>query len=445
MNELVFPAPMYDALAAAMRCEPLESAAVAFASVVSHPDGTKRLLVRDVTIAGPNDYCVRTAFALQLTPEFFGAAITRSRVERRALVLIHTHPAQERVPEFSPIDDEGERVMAPYVGRRAAQVPHAALVIGREACAARFFPTGQPLAVTQVGRIRSELFVPGGREPPVLPRYDRQVRAFGPQGQAKLSLQHVAIIGLGGTGSAVAQQLAYLGVRRFLLVDPDIVDETNLNRTVGSVPKSIGIPKTAVAADAIRAVRPDAVVEDVVGDVTSEEIARRVASADFIFSCTDTQGSRAVLGQVAYQYLIPMIDVGVNIVVEDGGIKYMEGRTQMFAPGLGCYVCGQQLDWHAVRTDLQTEHQRQQDPYFTGPGEPQPAVISLNSVVASFGVTMFLAAVAGVPSNARYQMYDGISGRVRTVAQAPEANCHVCSSTGALARGDEWPLPTRAA
>lgn len=445
MNELVFPSPLYDGMAAAMRGEALESAAIGLASIVSRSDGTKRLLVRDVMVAGPNDYNIRTGYAVQLTPEFFGAAITRSRVEGRALVLIHSHPDQEGVPEFSPIDDEGERVMAPYVARRAAQVAHASLVIGREGCAARSFPVGQPLAVTQVGRIRSDLFIPGGRESRVLPRYDRQVRAFGPEGQAKLSAQSVAIIGLGGTGSVIAQQLAYLGVRRFLLIDPDIVDETNLNRTVGASPRDVGAPKTAVAAAAVQAVRPDASIEHVIGDVTSEQLVQRVASADFVFSCTDTQGSRAVVGQLAYQYLIPMVDVGVNIVVEDGGIKYMEGRAQMFAPGLGCYVCGQQLDWHVVRSDLQTEHHRQHDPYFTGPGEPQPAVISLNSVVASFGVTMFLAAVAGVPSHARYQMYDGITGRVRTLTQAPDSECVVCSAAGALARGDEWPLPTRAA
>lgn len=444
MNELVFPSPMYDELASKMRDEPRESAAFALASVVSRADGTQRLLVHEVRLAEPGDYNIRTAYSLQLTPEFFGAGITASRVEDRALVLIHSHPAEEGVPRFSPVDDEGERVMAPYVIRRAAKRPHATLVIGREGCAARQFPDGEPLSVSQIGRSRTELFTPGREAPPLLPRYDRQVRAFGAQGQAKMSALTVAIIGLGGTGSVVAQQLSHLGVQRFLLVDPDVVDETNLNRTVGATPAAAGMAKTAVAAAAIGATRPDAVVHSLVGDVTSETVARRVSSVDFIFSCTDTQGSRALLGQIAYQYLIPMIDVGVNIVVEDGRIRFMEGRAQMFSPGLGCAVCGQQLDWHAVRSDLQTEHHRSHDPYFTGRGEPQPAVISLNSVVASLGVTMFLAAVAGVPSMARYQMYDAMSGRVRTLAQAPEPACVVCSTEGALARGDEWPLPVRA-
>ena len=443
MNELVFPSPMYDELASTMRCELLESAAFALASVVSRADGTKRLLVHEVRLAEPRDYSVRTLHSLQLSPEFFGAGITASRVEERALVLIHSHPTEEGVPHFSPIDDEGERVMAPYVMRRAAKLTPATLVLGREGCAARFFPNGEPLSVTQVGRNRTDLFLAGGELSPLVPRYDRQVRAFGPQGQAKMSALTVAVIGLGGTGSVVVQQLSHLGVRRFLLVDPDVVDETNLNRTVGATSAAVGKAKAEVAAAAIRAISANAVIDAHVGDVTSEALARQVASVDFIFSCTDTQGSRALLGQIAYQYLIPMIDVGVNIVVDDGRIRFMEGRAQMYAPGLGCSVCGQQLDWHAVRGDLQTEHQRIHDPYFTGRGEPQPAVISLNSVVASLGVTMFLAAVTGVPSTARYQMYDAMSGRVRTLAQVPEPACIVCSTAGALARGNEWRLPVR--
>jgi molybdopterin/thiamine biosynthesis adenylyltransferase len=426
-----------------MRATRLESAAYALASVVSRPGGGNRLLIRTVKLAGAADYSVRTEYAIQLSSAFFGEAITKSRVEERALVLIHSHPSEAGVPRFSSIDDQGERVMAPYLIRRAAKVPHATLVIGRDHCAARLFPNGDALPVTQVGRVRSELFAPNRLDESIASQYDRQVRAFGPVGQAAVASQRVAIVGLGGTGSIVAQQLSYLGVHNFVLIDPDVVDATNLNRTVGAVPADIGRPKVHVAAAAIRAIMPGAAVEEIVGDVTFGAIARKVATSDFIFSCTDTEGSRAVLGQVAYQYLVPMVDVGVNIVVENGSVRYLEGRAQMFAPGLGCYVCGEQLDWQTVRRDLQTEHHRREDPYFTGGGEPQPAVISLNGVVASFGVTMFLGVIAGIPSVARHQRYDGITGRVRTLSQTPVTDCVVCSAAGALARGDEWPLPTR--
>jgi len=90
-----------------------------------------------------------------------------------------------------------------------------------------------------------------------------------------------------------------------------------------------------------------------------------------------------------------------------------------------------------------TDYERQADPYFIGAHEPQPAVISLNGTVVSLAITMFLAAVTHIPAEARYQLYNGITGTIRAVAQPPDPACIVCSLVGALARGNEWPLPAR--
>ena len=63
--------------------------------------------------------------------------------------------------------------------------------------------------------------------------------------------------------------------------------------------------------------------------------------------------------------------------------------------------------------------------------------------MSSLAVTMFLGAVAGVPSEARLLNYNGMTGSVRPAMCAPHASCIVCSVRGSLARGDEWPLPAR--
>ena len=78
-------------------------------------------------------------------------------------------------------------------------------------------------------------------------RDDRQVRAFGEPGQRLLRRLHFAVIGAGGTGSLVCQQLAHLGASCITVVDPDLVEETNLNRLVGSIPSDVGRPKVEVA------------------------------------------------------------------------------------------------------------------------------------------------------------------------------------------------------
>jgi molybdopterin-synthase adenylyltransferase len=91
------------------------------------------------------------------------------------------------------------------------------------------------------------------------------------------------------------------------------------------------------------------------------------------------------------------------------------------------------------------EGERHADPYFIGVGEPQPAVISLNSTISSLAVTMFLGVVTSLPLLARFQLYDAVTGTVRTVNHEPRKDCIVCSESGALGRGNDWDLPTRKA
>src|ERR1700682_4099730 len=65
-------------------------------------------------------------------------------------------------------------------------------------------------------------------------RFERQVLFLGEEGHARIRAARVGIVGLGGLGSHVAQQLIYLGVGHLTLIDPDPVDATNLNRLVGA-------------------------------------------------------------------------------------------------------------------------------------------------------------------------------------------------------------------
>lgn len=101
------------------------------------------------------------------------------------------------------------------------------------------------------------------------------------------------------------------------------------------------------------------------------------------------------------------------------------------------------LDPEQIRRDLLSDFERQTDPYIVGQNELAPAVISLNSTVASLAVTMFLNVALGVPGSARFINYDGLTGTVRPAVCKAHPTCVVCSTSGALARCDEWPIPAR--
>jgi len=440
MSRLVLKAESLVRLQNELLAHEEESCAILFGRSVSLGDKLARLVIRESVIPPASAYAVRTRVGAQLKPEFVAEVTAEARRNQHAIVFAHTHPF-EGVSDFSPIDDAGEAELREFLLRRMPEPVHATLLVTPANAIARVLGQRTPLRVVGVGRriIWGEQFgeTQGDK------RYDRQVRVFGQDGQALLKSIRVGIVGLGGTGTAVLQQLAHLGVRRFFFVDPDIVDETNLNRLVGATSGDIGKSKVSVAAAWVKRIEPSAKIESAEESVLLERSARLLLDTDFVFCCTDSEGSRAVLNQLAYQYLVPVIDMGVVIAARKGRVANIAGRTQMLAPGLPCLTCANLLDAEQIRRDLLTDFERKADPYIVGDHEPAPAVISLNSTIASLATTMFLNATIGMPGTARFLNYNAVSGTVRPAVCTPHPSCIVCSPRGALARGDEWPLPAR--
>lgn len=442
MNEIVLAADDVAALQARLAAGQDEACAILYTSQTVRGGQTTRLLVREVEFPAEDDYARRSAYGAELRPEFVARVTKRGRRDEYGLVFVHSHLGTE-APLFSSVDTRGEAALAAFLAHRHPQLIHAAVVISEGGVRARQLGTDTPIRVVSLGPVRDVLFDPAPASPPLSQVFDRQVRAFGSVGQQMLQHLRVAIVGLGGTGSLIAQQLAYLGVRQFILIDPDILESTNLNRVVTARPEDVGQPKVDVAARYIGSLAQDASVLRMQGDVIRASVAYELVNADFIFGCTDSHGSRAVLQQLSYQYLIPCIDMGNTIVVEDGRVAYIYGRVQLLAPGLACFTCSGLLDPSQVRRDMMTAFERQADPYLQGAHEPAPAVISLNGTVASLAVTMLLAVVTGIPVPARHLLYNALSSTLRTVRAQPQTGCYICSRSGALARGDAWPLMAR--
>ena len=95
---------------------------------------------------------------------------------------------------------------------------------------------------------------------------------FGHTGQAVLVASKVAVVGLGGVGSLVAEYLARLGVGHLVLVDLDVIEDTNLSRVVGATPTDVETVqfKTQIAVRHLREARPDIRLEAIRGDIASD-------------------------------------------------------------------------------------------------------------------------------------------------------------------------------
>jgi len=446
MIELVFPAPQLAKLRNQLAHHRLESAAILLATPVRRDERDIRLLVQTMALPAEADYLRRTATDVELRPEF-GLPLEKTAARKGwSLIYVHTHPNQDNLPSFSYVDDRTEARLAPYARMRSADTPHVALLLGKERLVARQLGTSTPVRVLEIGDHIHHAYDPAADSDELEIAHDRQIRAFGKAGQRRLRRVRVVVVGLGGTGSVVAQQLAHLGIDEFLLIDTQVIDESNLNRVVGAIPNDKDkILKVDVAERVIKAIRPGAQVTKVSKDVLSPGVGAQIAGFDFVFCCTDSNGSRHLLNQLAYQYLVPTIDLGVSITPNVSLTDLqLWAHVRLLAPGQACLHCTGSLDPDQVRRDLMAEPDRRRDPYFNKNVQViQPAVISLTSLAASTATTMFLSVVVGIPAPARHLTLQLHRGIMKPLTSTPQAGCHYCGDT-AIASGGAVQLPEQA-
>ncbi|MCA1702592.1 MAG: ThiF family adenylyltransferase [Actinobacteria bacterium] len=259
------------------------------------------------------------------------------------------------------------------------------------------------------------------------PRYARHMALFGAEGQERIAGTSVALVGLGGLGCHVAQQLAYLGVVDFALVDADSVSASNLNRLVGAGPADVGARKVDIAARTIQTIQPDAKVDTVAAQFAADGPAAQLGRADVLFGCVDDDGARLELVRHASMQALPYIDLASDVA--PGG--EFGGRVVFAKDGERCLSCLGELDQHALARAQMTEEQRAADDEIYGIerdvlDDGGPSVVSVNGVVASLAVTDFMAWRTGLRPPVAYLTYRGDRGMVGSRADPERAYCHYC-------------------
>ncbi len=137
--------------------------------------------------------------------------------------------------------------------------------------------------------------------------------------QKKLERLKVCIVGLGGLGSFVSLELAYLGINNLILIDKDIVDISNLNRQVLYGIKDIGKKKVYVAKEELERRFPNLNIE--IYDKDIKEINE--LSCDIIFDCLDNWKDKFYLDNLAHKLDIPLIH---------GGVRDFKGQVYFHIP-----------------------------------------------------------------------------------------------------------------
>lgn len=430
--------------------------------------GAVTFLVHDVVLLGEGDYLDRSALHLSVAPATLARYTKRARLADAAVVLVHSHPFSGQVAaSVIDLDTEADlcrRVLPARTGR-----PAAAFVVGRGGVDARAWTErgAAPLHTIHVlgERITKITATSTGLPRAAMPRRlatvdaptldgdnaatARQELLWGKTGQQVLAASHVVVVGTGGTGSHVLTQLAHLRVGRLTLIDDDLVETTNLSRLIGAVPSDVGRPKVEVLADHVRAIHPDIDVTAIRESVLDVDPAV-YTGADVIVCATDGHGSRSLLTEVAAQYLVPVVDLGVEVdpgAADDLGTFRAGGGVRVLRPDQGCLWCAGTLIPELVRREYLDPDERALEAargYIRDADVPEPSVVALNGVVASLAVLEVCQILVGMLGDGRSRLLFRAERRAVTTARIDRRpTCHVCGDEGAFARGDAVPLKTR--
>jgi molybdopterin/thiamine biosynthesis adenylyltransferase len=262
-------------------------------------------------------------------------------------------------------------------------------------------------------------------------RFDRSIRFFGRDGQEKLRAATVVVMGCGGLGTHVGQQLALSGVGEIRAIDDEELDVTNKNRyvTARATDPVPGSPKVDLFERMIREIDPSIAVVKVNGPLLSLEAFDAIKTADYIFGCLDNEGSRLVLTELCAAYAKPYFDLASDII--PGDQPRYGGRVCVAWNGNGCPVCLDVIDLKEAQRELADPHVRKDMDDIYGVDralldQKGPSVVSINGVVASLGVMEFMVAATGIREPQRLLTYHGYRGIVTLSADAPSTNCYYC-------------------
>ena len=163
-------------------------------------------------------------------------------------------------------------------------------------------------------------------------RYARQSTLLSADGQRKLADATVGVMGVGGLGSPAAMYLAAAGIGRLILADPQMPEESNLNRQVLHWPEDVGtVMKVDSAARKLRAFNPDTEIVPRAVSVTPDNIATVFDGCSIIMDCLDNVPARMVLNDHAIEAATPIVH---------GAVEGWHGQVTVVVPGeTPCLAC----------------------------------------------------------------------------------------------------------
>jgi len=429
-----------------------EAVAIALCGRVAG-NGTHRLLIHKI-VPVPYEYCsLRTPDRVSWSTDILIPLLCEAAKRDMGIVKIHGHP--ENFPHHSDIDDEADRQLFPSIyGWMEDDCLHASAImlpsgriVGRTVS-----PSGEFEPLLTVKVVGDDLlFWYAADSSEQVPEFARRTaQAFGEATFAQLRRLKIGVVGCSGTGSWVIEQLGRYGVGALVLVDPDRVEEKNLNRIAGATMRDAQCLalKVDVARRNIERMGLGTEVITFPESLFNPKVVKAIADCDVVFGCMDSIDGRWLLNRLATFYVLPYFDVGVKLVADGkGGIEQICGGVQYLQPGRSSLWGRGMFSLEQVRaagmkrtSPLQYEQQKKLN-YIVGlPDDNRPAVISVNMNCASLAVLELLARLHPYRDepNSEYASYTISFSQARLCSDREQEPCP--SLVKNVGRGNVMPL-----
>lgn len=289
--------------------------------------------------------------------------------------VVHSHPAGCGTSPSS-LDDDMDgyfaKELASYTGGR----PYCSLIFqrsnghgftfsGRLFDRGEWFPVRETITIgTSVERITSELYPRKCFSGESVPSdwVERQVQLYGAGGARRLQQSRIGILGCSGTGTPAAHVLARAGVGEFVLVDPERLSASNMERIHAAfAPDLLTEPrpfKVELLRRLINAINPHAQVKAFVGNALHENALDALLGCDLLLGCTDSVHGRVLLSDLAKHFLMPSIDVGVYMNGDGGRVGSQVVGFTRYGPDDPCAFCNGLIDTAALAEELMSDEEK---------------------------------------------------------------------------------------